>query len=118
MATFAQAFAKARKEMGAGKTFTFKGKKYTTDRADDKKKSKAETAPPKRPAAPKQQGRLINATSKPKYSSKIGPNKVAAAPPAAGRKPAYNSKVGPKKPSLLTRVGMAAGKKVGRMMGK
>lgn len=34
--TFAQAFAAARKEQGAGGTFTWKGKKFSTNRADDK----------------------------------------------------------------------------------
>jgi hypothetical protein len=37
--TFGQAFAAARKKLGAGKTFTYKGKKYSTNRADDKKKT-------------------------------------------------------------------------------
>lgn len=41
--SFGKAFAAARREKGAGKTFTWKGNSYTTDRADDKKKSK-ETA--------------------------------------------------------------------------
>ena len=36
--TFGEAFAKARKEQGAGGTFTYKGKKYSTNRADDKAK--------------------------------------------------------------------------------
>jgi len=36
--TFKQAFAAARKEQGAGGKFTWNGKKYTTDRADDKPK--------------------------------------------------------------------------------
>tara|TARA_R100001129_G_scaffold137487_1_gene98768 strand:+ start:1845 stop:2624 length:780 start_codon:yes stop_codon:yes gene_type:complete len=36
--TFKEAFAAARAKLGPGKVFTFKGKKYTTDRADDKKK--------------------------------------------------------------------------------
>jgi hypothetical protein len=36
--SFGKAFAAARKEKGAGKTFTWKGNSYTTDRADDKKK--------------------------------------------------------------------------------
>jgi len=36
--SFGQAFAQARKKLGAGKTFTYKGKKYSTNRADDKKK--------------------------------------------------------------------------------
>jgi len=33
--TFGEAFAKARKAQGPGGTFTWEGKKYTTDRADD-----------------------------------------------------------------------------------
>tara|TARA_R100000734_G_C3317018_1_gene109820 strand:+ start:1294 stop:1710 length:417 start_codon:yes stop_codon:yes gene_type:complete len=33
---FRQAFAKARREQGPGGVFTFKGKKYNTNRADDK----------------------------------------------------------------------------------
>ena len=37
--TFAEAFRKARKEQGPGGVFTYKGKKYTTDRADDKTKT-------------------------------------------------------------------------------
>ena len=36
--TFGQAFAAARKRLGPGKTFTFEGKSYSTNRADDKKK--------------------------------------------------------------------------------
>jgi len=36
--TFGEAFAKARKEQGSGGTFTYKGKKYSTNRADDKAK--------------------------------------------------------------------------------
>ena len=38
--SFGQAFAQARKKLGAGKTFTYKGKKYSTNRADDVKKTK------------------------------------------------------------------------------
>ena len=37
--TFAEAFADARKRLGPGGVFTYKGKKYTTDRADDKAKT-------------------------------------------------------------------------------
>jgi hypothetical protein len=37
--SFGKAFASARKEKGAGKTFTWKGNSYTTDRADDNKSS-------------------------------------------------------------------------------
>jgi len=53
--SFGAAFKIARKQLGAGKTFTYKGKKYTTDRADDKKKKTTTVAgpvqgPPKGPA--------------------------------------------------------------------
>mgnify|MGYP003126146074 CR=1 FL=1 len=36
--TFAEKFAEERKKQGAGGTFMFKGKKYSTNRADDNKK--------------------------------------------------------------------------------
>lgn len=58
--TFAEAFAKARKEQGPGGTFTYKGKKYSTDRADDKAKvtknnveKKTEVKPKKKPVEKK-----------------------------------------------------------------
>jgi hypothetical protein len=44
--TFGAAFKAARNKLGAGKTFTYKGKKYTTNRADDKKKSDNYSAGP------------------------------------------------------------------------
>jgi hypothetical protein len=48
MATFKEAFAKARKELGAGKTFTWNGKSYTTDLAEEAGK-KATPKPKARP---------------------------------------------------------------------
>ena len=42
--SFGKAFAAARKEKGAGKTFTWKGNSYTTDRADDKKKKSSSSS--------------------------------------------------------------------------
>tara|TARA_R110002073_G_scaffold312111_3_gene483419 strand:- start:398 stop:844 length:447 start_codon:yes stop_codon:yes gene_type:complete len=42
--SFKSAFADARKAQGAGGTFTWNGKKYTTERADDKKKSPGSSA--------------------------------------------------------------------------
>lgn len=44
--SFGQAFAQARKKLGAGKTFTYKGKKYSTNRADDKKTKVIKPAAP------------------------------------------------------------------------
>jgi len=61
MTTFNAAFAAARKEKGAGKTFTWNGKLYTTDRADDPPKGKekkeadkggAKASQPKQRSAP------------------------------------------------------------------
>ncbi len=40
LSEFEKAFAAARKEQGAGGTFEFKGKKYSTDTAEDKAKSR------------------------------------------------------------------------------
>ncbi len=50
--TFGEAFSQARKKQGAGGTFTYKGKKYSTNRADDKKKTKVVKAPKVLPKAP------------------------------------------------------------------
>jgi len=52
--TFKKAFAAARKALGgSGKVFTWKGKKYTTDLASDKKKPVRPKARPKAPVRPK-----------------------------------------------------------------
>jgi len=84
--TFGEAFAAARKEKGAGKTFMYKGKKYTTDRADDKPKAgkygsmDGSTSDPntmtKRPPAKKKRDRLFGLKSMPKIDSKKGGDKV------------------------------------------
>ena len=53
MASFASAFREARKRLGAGKTFTWNGKQYSTNLAEEGRSSgrpKRETAPPPRPA--------------------------------------------------------------------
>jgi len=49
MATFKEEFAKKRKELGAGKTFTWNGKSYSTDYAEEKKSAKG-TKPKAKPA--------------------------------------------------------------------
>ena len=46
---FGNAFAAARKAKGAGSTFMYNGKSYSTNRADDKPSPKAAPMPPKRP---------------------------------------------------------------------
>ena len=49
MATFKEAFAAARKEKGAGKTFTYNGKSYSTNYAEEEKKPTG-TKPKAKPA--------------------------------------------------------------------
>ena len=87
---FNEAFASARKEKGAGKTFMFEGKKYTTDRADDKPKvseatisQKPTTAAPKpetsqeaKEGSSKKRDRLFGLDFLPKIDSKEGGDKV------------------------------------------
>ena len=87
---FDEAFAAARKEKGAGKTFMFEGTKYTTDRGDDKPKA-SEATIPKKPtqAAPKpetsqeakegsskKRDRLFGLDFLPEIDSKEGGDKV------------------------------------------
>ncbi len=52
---FAAEFAKQRKALGAGKTFTYQGKSYSTNRADDKPGMTSSPRPKAKPvpAAPK-----------------------------------------------------------------
>lgn len=72
--SFGKAFNAARKKLGAGKVFTWKGKKYTTNtKEDEAKKKKAPVKPKPRPksGAPKSSPR-----PKPRPSpKKSNPNK-------------------------------------------
>jgi hypothetical protein len=55
--SFNESFAHHREKLGAGKTFTWNGNKYTTDRADDKKTTSAkETTSSNTPAKAKKVG--------------------------------------------------------------
>ena len=51
MTSFSKAFAAARKEKGAGKTFQWNGKSYTTDYASEKSNSSRSSRPKARPTA-------------------------------------------------------------------
>ena len=75
--TFAEAFAKARKEQGPGGVFTYKGKKYTTDRADDKAKAtknnvekKIDVKPVKKPEKKKEEKKTPTKDRKEKRETK------------------------------------------------
>ena len=81
--SFSKAFASARKEKGAGKTFTWKGKSYTTNYKEEEKKS-GPTRPRRRPAQttpsssprPKPRPSMTSSTSKgPSSRPRVGPRK-------------------------------------------
>ena len=76
---FGKAFSAARKEMGPGKTFTFNGKKYSTDMASNKTSSSAPkkaSLPKERPSTPSprsgnsRRGTRSGVTVKPSESKK------------------------------------------------
>ena len=72
--TFAEAFAKARKEQGPGGVFTYKGKKYSTNRADDKVtknnvEKKIDVKPVKKPEKKKEEKKKAD-VKKPKTNKK------------------------------------------------
>jgi hypothetical protein len=94
MATFKEAFAKARKELGAGKTFTWNGKSYTTDYAEEGKKAapkpkarpeglKAKTAGGARPTVG-EAGSMPAAKAKGGLRDKDSVRVTATATPSAG----------------------------------
>ena len=98
MATFKETFAAKRKELGAGKTFMWEGKSYTTDYATEKKQAAptASNKPKARPASP-QSGAAQSGTAgkvapkpkaKPMTSASVRPEGKAAAMPKA--KPAMS----------------------------
>ena len=51
MSAFGQAFAAARKRLGAGKTFSFNGKSYSTNTAEDKPARATSLRPQARPTS-------------------------------------------------------------------
>ena len=79
--TFGKAFAEARKAQGAGGTFTYNGKKFTTDRADDK------------PAdAPEKKGFFKNLGDKFKKATTLTPGRPRK---PSGKKPMRTPSTGP-----------------------
>lgn len=92
--TFSEAFAAARKAKGPGATFTWNGKKYSTDRADDTAKPKARpNAPAKSPRPQARMGKkpevMSEAPKQPKAPSTPAQVKVAKKDaPKATAKPA------------------------------
>ena len=69
--TFAQKFAKERKAQGAGGTFTYKGKKFTTDRDDDKRAKSTKGNEPRSP---------VKAPEKKGFFGKLGDRDALASP--------------------------------------
>mgnify|MGYP003641826822 CR=1 FL=1 len=88
LSPFGAAFAKARKEQGADGVFTYKGKKYSTRRADDPKKSRTAPMPKRKPSAKaasaRPTGQLKPASGR-KPSAKPASAKPASAKPASAK---------------------------------
>ena len=100
--TFGQAFARARKELGPGKTFMYKGKKYSTNRADDKPK-----------AAPKAMAKKSAAAVKSGAKKPTLQKSKTAAPPAPKSKRAQREdRRMDRKSNRMTRRGMSKGDKL------
>ena len=106
MASFKEAFAKARKELGAGKTFTWNGKSYTTDTAEDKVSG---TKPKARPAKiTAQSGAAQSGTS-----GKVNPLKAtgsASASTAGSTSSAMTGAAKQKAKDIATKTQVAANK--------
>lgn len=88
MTTFAQAFREARQRLGAGKTFTWNGKSYSTNLAEEGSGSRSRAPsssprPPSKPAATPARGRSLRAAN---TAADSGRRKVAADTMAALRR--------------------------------
>jgi hypothetical protein len=87
MATFKEAFKAARAEKGAGKTFTWNGKSYTTDLASDKKAAPKPKAKPMT-SSPKPQAKPMQSSPKPQANPRnVAPKVDSTAPAMASPKP-------------------------------
>ena len=80
MASFKEAFAKARKEKGAGATFTWNGKSYSTNIKEEGLGAKKPTTPKPRPTA------SASASSKPPARPAAKPSAVSGASRSAAGK--------------------------------
>ena len=122
--SFGQAFAQARKKLGAGKTFTYKGKKYSTNRADDVKKTKTKkTIKPRDKKVMVDSFKKSNVNKNKKPASKMGINGAATTKKKInGGKTGFGTKAMTTKVPKKTRQGItrtpfqAAGQRK-RMMG-
>tara|TARA_R110002096_G_scaffold103406_2_gene227721 strand:+ start:1203 stop:2195 length:993 start_codon:yes stop_codon:yes gene_type:complete len=111
LSSFGAAFAKARKEQGTDGVFTYKGKKYSTRRADDPKKSRTAPMPKRKPsskaASARPTGRLKPASGR-KPSAKPASAKPASAKAtsdkAASARPTGRLKPASKRPRRKTNI--------------
>jgi len=116
MATFKEAFAAARKEKGAGKTFMHNGKSYSTDYAEEVKGTKPKAKPA--PTKPKARPAGLNPQSGAARST-AGKVKPAATPAMSGASRSTAGKVKPKpatKPATTTDTSFAPLKRLGSFL--
>ena len=91
--SFSKAFAAARKEMGAGKTFSWKGKKYTTDLKEESASSPKPKARPARLDATSGASRGVEG----KVSAKSGAARSAAGKVGAAKNSTYSMQMATEK---------------------
>lgn len=96
MASFSSAFAAARKAKGAGATFEWNGKTYSTNRADDKPPSKGAAA------APKPKPRPVTATASATGGVGGGAQDGTVAPPKQAPKKTAGKGMVPKPAPKIT----------------
>jgi len=84
---FAAEFAKQRAALGAGKTFTYQGKSYSTNRADDKPAAKAAAKPAGMTSSPRPQAKPMVSSPVPKARANgaLAANGGARTPNAGGK---------------------------------
>jgi len=77
--TFKEKFKAERARLGAGKTFTWNGKLYSTDMASDKKEAKPKAKPVT--TSPRPKAKPMQSSPVPKRSPRETPPKVDSTPP-------------------------------------
>jgi hypothetical protein len=108
MTSFNEAFKAARKAKGAGATFTWNGKKYTTDLKDEKSSSKSTPRPKARPATLMGSSKVPNTRTKNETMETVRRNARAITDTGSPARSTKGKKVGYEVWKKLTRQERAA----------
>lgn len=114
--SFSQAFSEARKKLGSGKTFTWNGKKYTTDTKEDLSKTNASSkaiSSNLKPSAKPSSKTKANPASASRAGMRTSTTSMPKANPAAASRVGTRTSTSPMpkaKPSASSRAGMRTSK--------